>query len=348
MLDPTAAGPAFIKVAALVGAVLVGIAALAYTAHLFLSTAEATAAGADAIRFPDDPFVDWLVGGLQLLLLTGLWIFAALAATGFGRDGSRSALVSGGLLWLLFPVSLLSSLASGSRWVVLSPRAVALAGRRPMTMVVFYFTSAPVQAVAVAAVVLLLFDGRDWTLPLAGMAFAAAVLVYARLFGRLAQLLRETDELRAAPVAKAKARPKRPRRIRGRVRDPWAVPHDIQPRELPAVETAEGPQHGYDVRFDDSPARADVAPSQRPFDYDPNPYDLGGEAPAARPIPQEIAEPSEREMALAVRRRSAAPAWPWTDGTFTFPFYPMTVVAWVILSASWAATGFMVRLFLSG
>src|SRR5437660_12132789 len=118
---------AMMFVCLLVAAVIVGTYVAAYAANCFLTVAEGTAAGNDVVKWPDEPFIDrlwkfvyfgWLIAvWLMPTLLLGRWLLAA-TTTGFT---ARAGTVAGaGGLWLVFPISLLSSMSASSPCFVLS------------------------------------------------------------------------------------------------------------------------------------------------------------------------------------------------------------------------------------
>jgi len=247
MLDVAAAGQGIFFVLLLVAGVIVGTYVAAYAANCFLTVAEGTAAGDDAVKWPDEPFVDWLwkfiyfawlVGVLLMpTLLMGRWLLAA-TTTGFT---ARAGTVAGaGVLWLVFPISLLSSMSASSPWYVLSPALLPRLAKRLGSLVAFYLSSAAVLVAALGALYLLLVSQLIVLVPLAALILSGLWLIYARLFGRLAHLLRMTeakDRPRAHAKRGAKPAAKRPRTRAKAVTDPWGASEPMQPRDLPPVMT---------------------------------------------------------------------------------------------------------------
>src|SRR5262245_64453488 len=112
-----AVGPTMIFVMALVGSGIVGICLVSYASHCFLVIVDGTAAGTDEIRWPDEPFLDWLWKPPFLLGLVGIWtsINVGVLLLFFPDAGwlgiAASVFVA---VWLFFPVSLYSSLSGRS------------------------------------------------------------------------------------------------------------------------------------------------------------------------------------------------------------------------------------------
>src|SRR5262249_36491673 len=137
-------------------------------------------------------------------------------------------------------------------------------------VIVFYLVSAVIVGLCTPLTVLLATGGDPLTLILGAAALAAAILLIARMLGRVACLARLAD-------LRPKKRKRQRRRARGvQVSDPWEVPEEtetaaenvegepvdsqskprfIQPRDLPALHTPyDGDITGYDVKFETRPA----------------------------------------------------------------------------------------------
>src|SRR5262245_58028961 len=95
---------------------------LAYAAHSLLVVLEQTGAGADAVHWPDEGIREWLWKGFYLGWLLLLWLIpvglfiAWLRADSVPAALSRFILISVFFLWLVWPISMLSSLSSVSGW----------------------------------------------------------------------------------------------------------------------------------------------------------------------------------------------------------------------------------------
>lgn len=341
----------------LVVGVIVGAYVAAYAANCFLTVAEGTAAGNDAIHWPDEPFLDWLwkfvyFGWLIAVWLMPTWLVGRwlLAATTTGFTARAGTVAGAGVLWLVLPISLLSSMSASSPWIVLSPALLPRLGRRPGALIAFYLSSAVVLAAGLGALYLLLVSDLIVLVPVAALILTGLWLIYARLFGRLAHLLRMT-EAKERPRRKPSA--KRPRTRAAAVSDPWGSAEPVQPRDLPPVMTPyEGPLHGYDVRYDDAPPEPEPATApRRPPDLDDVPYEMSEAPPEAlRPgggvLPKRLLEPTEYEMELARigKKRPGEPEQPWLSGTWTFPLYQGCWGAWAWLTLGVTVLGSAFRL----
>src|SRR5436305_2045747 len=122
MFNVGAVGNALLFFFSAVGATVVGLWVLSYAAHSFLVVLEGTAAGEDEPRWPDEPMFDWVWKFWYLLWLLAFWLVPlwllidGVAAPVLGVDGVGFYQLLVGAVWLLFPVSLFSSLSAGSRW----------------------------------------------------------------------------------------------------------------------------------------------------------------------------------------------------------------------------------------
>src|SRR6478672_2298113 len=147
-------GSAFLFVPLLAATAIIGGFVFAYAAHCFLTVVEQTAAGNDEVVWPDEPYLDWLWQAAYMLWLSALWlaplVFGARAVVA-SQTGSaavaRFLLTAAVLTWLVFPLSLLSSLSASSHWVLFAPRLMLrLVTRRFGSLLTFYVLSGPVLA----------------------------------------------------------------------------------------------------------------------------------------------------------------------------------------------------------
>jgi hypothetical protein len=364
-----AAGNAILFLFAFIGAVLVGLITLSYAAHSFLVVLECTAWGEDDVRWPDEPIVDWLWKLWYLLWLVAFWLVplwflidgVVLPALGRHAVGFAPVLVLA--LWLLFPVSIFSSLSGGSRWVVFRPAVLRrLAHHVAALLAVYVLGGGLVVGASVLFFRALLWN--SWLLvPLAAMAGAAVLLIYARLCGRVAWLvIYRTSE-------KPAKRPKRKKKkAAGRTppAEPGPAPEAPPPAEAerplspPALDLAEeedewAPATPYALSSSSVPPPP--PPRPRPFEEPEPGYNLSEdtEPPAARPLPFDGYTPvglpplpplegADRvesanaaiagfEQRLAQRHPEIPPpAHPLWSGVYSFPWYYTSFRAWLCLS----------------
>jgi hypothetical protein len=340
------AGYAILFLCFTAGQIITAFLVLSYTAHIFLTVTVDTAAGSDEIAFPSEPLVDWLWKGFYLAWLAAFWLVPACLLWILARSTSRAPLVGwhavalvGGLLWLAFPVSLLSSLSAGSRLVVL--RAAIIKGLicSPLTAALYYWMSALLWAAVSGLVYQAEFADRFWLIPVAAMAVAAAILVNARLLGRLAWLLScRTPRTRKKTAAKVVRRSVR----KSKVLDPWDAPQEEPTPDkssVPRAAAARKKRKGVYELTDALPAPK----KEEPFPM-PEGYELAAEPEPRRPepvppqnAPQSLAsqyQPQDEERELPV-----PPSLPMLQGVLTFPWYGGTLMRWVVMSLGFALMG---------
>lgn len=210
-------GTAILVVSLLATAAIVGAYVLAYASHCFLTVLEQTAAGAQRIDWPDEPFHDWLWKTFYFLWLTAIWLIPiSIVVRLLDLLLAGKMAVAGGLFALVFPISLLSSLSASSKLVVLTwpvlRRLPAIGHRLPL----FYLATAVLLAGcgAVAGFGLSgwqsfrtsaaaagpgwlggLLDIWAWliVLPVTALVAGLTLLIYARLAGRIGFLLRQVQ-----------------------------------------------------------------------------------------------------------------------------------------------------------
>lgn len=353
-----AAGGALIFFMFLIASVILGLYAGAFAAHVFLVTVDGTAAGYDEVTWPDEPYLDWVwklfyLAWLAALYAVPLMFFARYQA---GTQATTGAALTNTVIafavaaWLFFPLTMLSSMGGPSRWLVFYPPALRQAAKGGSSMVVFYLLSGPVLALAALSVATMIFLGPLPFVAVGGVGLAVAILIYGRLFGRLALALGKVDG-----GAKVKARPRfrASPLVEAAARDPMARggrAHFVQPEDLPPTNAPDPEARvGYNVRLDDAPPVEAPRATTRPVEPPEGPYELS-DGPANRrrdrgPIPDEWLNPRPYEMELAgYGKKPARPKHPWAGGIFTFPFRKANHVVFVWLATLLTAFGLVVRL----
>jgi hypothetical protein len=223
--------------------ILVSLAVLSFTGHSFLDVFVDTAAGNDEVRWSKDPYHDWLFQFVFLVWLVAVWTVPATFLLKFLELPRPLFFVSlAGLLWLVFPVTLLSSLSAASSLVIFRGLILGLLLSHPGTLFRFYASTAPILAVCgfLAYVGVL----GDYSVPLipAAAAGAIGVFLYARLLGRLAWVTSLRKSSRRKP-----ADPPRPEEADRIVTfDPWHVPEEKKPPapSAPPLSLSEGERGG--------------------------------------------------------------------------------------------------------
>lgn len=217
-----AAGPAIIFVVLIVATTIATLYLLAYVARCIWVIVTATATGQDSFSWPEEPIVDWLGQVVALVGVMLIWLFpAGLLSSALSEDflpGNsvlRTFLFCILSIWLFFPLGTLSSLSSVSHWVFFRPLILGqMLVLLPATLV-FYGLSAVVLLLGFAPLGWVLLQNRPLFLIPAVIPAAMAVLVHARLIGRLGAMIRHRVPFLVEPESKPKKKSTKPRpRIR--------------------------------------------------------------------------------------------------------------------------------------
>jgi hypothetical protein len=331
-------GAAMFFVLSLVAGVIIGLIVVTYASNTFLNALNGTAAGNDDIPWSTDPYIDRLADPFFLAYLLALVSVAVLVPVGllfpdFVEHRAGLALVLACIVWLLFPILLLSALTGTSRWYVLHWEFLRRLVRQPLATLLFYLSTGTNLAIGGAAI---LFAVR-FPNPLALLAVfvaAACVLIHARLCGRFAWIVGQT------PIVEKSAR--RPR-LRGvKASDPWETPDvpdrrldPASPRQQETAVTAANPRaiakeavgvpdsdedewapnkRPYALLEDAAdpspttkePASVPVAPSEEEDEWTPNkkPYAFSSDAAAHAPAEMEANNPYREAITKSPRTRA--------------------------------------------
>jgi hypothetical protein len=367
MFDVGAAGQTIIAVCTFVALILVGVVLIPYAAHCFLVTLEGTAAGNDDILWPDEPLVDWLWKGVFLLWMVGVWVVpiwllvdvVLLRLLGLPAVGFFPAMV--GVIWLLLPISLLSSLSGTTRWQILHLGLLKRLPRHAPALLLMYLMGG-LLVLGAGALLFTSVAAPAWALLLlAAPAGAAVLLIYGRLLGRVAWLIvyrspqkrsrkkRGKDWEKNGPVMPVDAPEPAPPQGESAPEPPaapadtededeWAPPKPYRleeeaarARRQPAKAPIAPQLEKYEMRTDESP------PAQAPVPLDGyTPVELRqvrADSAAGLDLPERAAAAVARFDERMLRpREEPAPARPLWSGVYTFPWYRSSARAWVHLS----------------
>ena len=188
-------GGAILFVVFLAATMIVGTFVFAYASHCFFTIVEYTSAGNDEVVWPNEPFFDWLWEAVYMLWLVGLFLGPIALTLRAASEGSATILFTcAAFVWLLFPITLLSSMSASSRWLIVSPQLLSrLFAQRFGSLMLFYLHSGPVLAAVAAMGYLTFFTANGiWLLVLTAAGSAALTFIYARQLGRLAHLVEHT------------------------------------------------------------------------------------------------------------------------------------------------------------
>lgn len=359
---------AFIFVPLLVLAWMFGLAFAAHASHYFLTVVESSATAMarnlswtgkpfrewirDGVSWPDDLFVDYFAKTFYFAYIIGIYAGPAVL---LGRlltdDAAWTLIIAGTAFWLFFPIGVLSSLASESRWNPFWPGLIHAFLLRPVKTFAFYLLSAPVLAVVfITFDFILVHTSRVttvWAIALSPFA-VCCFFIYARLLGRLGMVVSFTrPEIEREPKPRRRT-PRRPINAydpRTRPFMPKEEVHDepplnVQPHDLTAIETPEGAVTGYGVDFDGTAEVIEEVKSARIIhkfdDEDDSPitvekvHDIANTDRAR--IAAEMAKPPERELALYLRERPKEPTNPFGAEAITFLFNLKTIDPWLRLT----------------
>lgn len=383
-MDIAAAGATIIFVVLFVAEIILGGLVLAYLGYSFFHIISETAAGNDAVIWPGELFTDWLFKGFHLFWLIALSILPACLVGNLASLWLVPYLKGIALsAWFLFPVVVLSFLSGTSRFEVVRWQIVQSMLAHPGLMLGFYVSSAILFLVCGGIIWYSLEGPSALIVPVAALATTAALLIYARLLGRIAHVFTSAD-------SGAKVKKKRQKSPAGvELIDEWPSeddetqeaeeaamektlpkqrPTDLPGRMAPAAPPAAWPKAGRPEPEDEpddplGPARGSYevqavhepqAPARQPWPAhlgpEPESYQViesaaePAKAPASVPIPPRIAE---YEKALtAPRRKPPPPSQPLLTGIYGFPFYWTSLTAFAVLWLGICGMGFIVRLMI--
>jgi hypothetical protein len=295
------AGNAILFIVTLVATTIVATYILAFAAYCVLLVVQDTAAGVDKVVWGGEPVYDWMLRSLHVIGIAFIWLApAGILARALGDMEAFVALAALGL-WLFFPVGLLSALGATSFWTPFRPAVVVQLLRVLPATAWFYGVSAVLVSAVAALWYASLFTAWGYLLPVAAAAGATVLLIYARLLGRVAWLIRRLKPLKAAaprqPARPAERQPERRRPKAGgkarrkpaaEVQDPWAVPEAPAPEDDSGSRSAR-PVEGYGLASEESPAAEEGPKPRKKKAYEPphpleiERYEFNSEEPARPP-----------------------------------------------------------------
>jgi hypothetical protein len=371
---------ALIFMPALVGAVVFCFVFLLFACNYYLTVLESTGAGGKEVTWVAEPMLDnaWKLAYLGWLF--GLW-FGPAYIIGRAAIGNAAPWVTLAIpfliLWILYPISQLSSLSSKSIWIPLNPDVFARLLQKPGHVLVFFALSGVTLALFGVVFEWTFVRQGEWGLLFLGAPLVVILgLIYARLLGRLAFALRFTTGL--FPTKKKKRKP-----VAKAEEEPEPVRAPVQPADLPPLNSPEGELVGYnilmsddplpvpkkrvraevaeaeatkatnDTRLDpwedtrDTPARPDRQPPPIPTADDDERVAYGVKEAEVVPeerIPDEVVKPKQSELELLSRKDAPKrPKHMWGADLFAFLGQPGTVSAILIASGFCFMVGVMIR-----
>ncbi len=353
--DPTV----ILYVLALSVALLVGSVFACFAAHHYLTVLESTAADPGVVTWIPETIGQFWIKAVYVGYLGVLCYIPALVLGRMVPEGTARTVIHGLVLALLFPLAQLCSMGGSSPWLPWSASVFNRLLRRPDVLVLYYLLTAPI--------VILLAVGyygalRAPDLMLAILAvplFTMALLLYARLLGMLASVVRVTE-----PLVRVKRKKKRrpppvdlPAAAAQTLRKPPPSTRDTQP----LISPLDGPITGYELACEEgasplSRAESSAAGSSKPVVramLDPEedkPYAVHDpEVAGVGDIPPEVFEPTPDDRRLyRLTDPPVAPPRLLTSEFFTFLHQSTTWAAWgitTILGLGVAVMNWLARSF---
>src|SRR5262249_47572264 len=228
------AGNAILFAVSGLAVITISLYVVGHAAHAFLVAFQETAAGNDEGGWTNAPFLDWLHEMFLILWIAAVWLvplglfIRAAKPPLLAEHPEVGFLIAGVMLWLLFPVGVLSAMSHGSWWVFFSPKLVGGLFRVLPAVATFYVVSVPCWALMIMPWFFAFDQGWKALTLLAPGAGGAGLLLYGRLLGWLAWQLSCLPARRKGKKSPAGPRPK----VRAAVADPWAAPAQEElPRE---------------------------------------------------------------------------------------------------------------------
>jgi hypothetical protein len=187
----------------------------AYAAEYFFETVQDTAAGIDRVKWPGGGVKEKVFSFLYLF-----WLFVYTAIPlGILVTPLRFVLGVQVFFWSLipsflfvFPLALLSSLANDSGMIVWNGNVFASLVRKPLTWLQFFAVTPLLLALCLLLGALTIWGQLFFLVPLTGYAWAACLLIYGRLLGRVAWVISGAAEQAEAAVRRAKRAKRRAER----------------------------------------------------------------------------------------------------------------------------------------
>lgn len=191
---------AFVGVLSIAGGVMVLIVAGSYAANCFLAIVEATAAGNESCDWPEGFNVIEGLGTFfhlaWLCCFATLPVYLLVTTNAFPEAGDYGWLPIV-LVWLItFPIMLLSSLASESRWVLLNRQIVKGVFLHPFAWLTLCASSLGMAFLCGELAQIAICQVNFVLLPVLGFFGSACLLIYARLLGRVGWILTQTKHAR--------------------------------------------------------------------------------------------------------------------------------------------------------
>jgi hypothetical protein len=204
----------------LIAEIVVGLYVLGYASFCFLVTFVNTAAGDDEVQWPDEPMADWILKAWYFLWILAVWaVPAAMILRLFPLPAPVFFASIIAFLWLVFPVSFLSSASASSSWIVFRPVMLRVLLRYGGTMLGFYFLTGLMLALCGGLLYAGVLGSFSAVLLLAAPACAICFFIYGRLLGRVGHRI---SFYKPGKRERKEQRPEEADKVQ--IFDPWASP----------------------------------------------------------------------------------------------------------------------------
>ena len=183
------AGNAILFMVSFVGLVIWSLLYLLFASHYFLTTLTDSSAGHDEVQYPREGMFDWWWKPIFCVWVLAFWlipvtvVLAPLAAV----SPLAFAIVWFAVLWIVYPMSLMSTLHTGNWFFFLHPVVLWRALRHWKALAYVHFITILSGAVCVVLLIAA-FAQNFWWAALAVFLIPTSILFYARNWGRFAWL----------------------------------------------------------------------------------------------------------------------------------------------------------------
>ncbi len=208
MFDVGAAGNAILLICSLGALAISSLLFFLFTSHYFLVTVIDSSAGNEEVHYPSETFTDWWWKPLYCVWILVFWmITGAVLCVPLVFAGLKVYLAGWVLvLWFMYPLSVVSTLHTQNWLYFIEPMIVWRMLTHVWALAYVYATTLTAGALC-GGVVLGMFTLSFWWMLPAAILLPAALLFYARTWGRFAWVSlnftprRKNNRRRAAPAA---------------------------------------------------------------------------------------------------------------------------------------------------
>lgn len=183
------AGNAILFMVSFVGLVIWSLIYLLFASHYFLTTLTDSSAGHDEVQYPREGMFDWWWKPIFCVWVLAFWLIpvTVLLAPLAAFSPLAFAIVWFAVLWIVYPMSLMSTLHTGNWFFFLHPVVVWRAVRHWKALAYVHFITILSGGLCVGLLIAA-FAQNIWWAALAAFLIPTSILFYARNWGRFAWL----------------------------------------------------------------------------------------------------------------------------------------------------------------